>query len=289
MTTRQPRILVGCDGSHESEIALSWAAEHARATDGQLTILSAWEWPDFHGELLYGQEFDAERDCTTLLEKLRPMVDLPNERVTTRAEHGNAARLLAEGSEEADLLVVGSHGMTALSRLLLGSVSAYAVTHAVCPVAVIRDTGAVERHGVLVGVDDSESARRALRWAMDYADLVGEPLTVLHVSEPPPPPVTHGGYAIGYTPPREVTQALRRWLRDLVAKEIANRGADVEKGIDVHIVRGHVGRVLVERSATVRLTVAGRRGAGGFRRLLLGSTAAALAHHVESPLVVTPT
>jgi nucleotide-binding universal stress UspA family protein len=45
------------------------------------------------------------------------------------------------GKVKADLLVVGSHGYSALATLLLGSVAAHAVRHAPCPVLVVRPCG----------------------------------------------------------------------------------------------------------------------------------------------------
>jgi nucleotide-binding universal stress UspA family protein len=51
---------------------------------------------------------------------------------------GGAAMTLIEVAETADLLVVGSHGRTGLSRLVLGSVAMACVQHAPCPVVVVR-------------------------------------------------------------------------------------------------------------------------------------------------------
>ena len=52
---------------------------------------------------------------------------------------GAAATTLVELSEDADLLVVGSHGRTGLSRLMhVGSVAMACVNHAACPVVVVR-------------------------------------------------------------------------------------------------------------------------------------------------------
>jgi nucleotide-binding universal stress UspA family protein len=51
---------------------------------------------------------------------------------------GQAADVLMEASEGADLLVVDSRGHNALTEALLGSVSRYCVHHAQCPVVVMR-------------------------------------------------------------------------------------------------------------------------------------------------------
>ena len=55
-----------------------------------------------------------------------------------RVVEGNAAQVLVEASEGAELLVVGSRGYGAFTDALLGSVSTYCVHHAYGPVTVIR-------------------------------------------------------------------------------------------------------------------------------------------------------
>jgi nucleotide-binding universal stress UspA family protein len=58
--------------------------------------------------------------------------------VTVRAVSGQAARSLIEASHDADLVVVGSRGAGGFASLLTGSVSSQVVSHAACPVVVVR-------------------------------------------------------------------------------------------------------------------------------------------------------
>jgi nucleotide-binding universal stress UspA family protein len=51
---------------------------------------------------------------------------------------GGPAATLVDVSEGADMLVVGSHGRSGLSRLVLGSVAMACVNHATCPIVIIR-------------------------------------------------------------------------------------------------------------------------------------------------------
>jgi len=54
---------------------------------------------------------------------------------------GHAAPVLLEAARGASLLVVGSRGHGEFTGMLLGSVSEHCVTHARCPVVVVRDVG----------------------------------------------------------------------------------------------------------------------------------------------------
>jgi nucleotide-binding universal stress UspA family protein len=58
---------------------------------------------------------------------------------------GNAASVLLDESDGADLLVVGSRGHGGFVGALLGSTGQHCVHHATCPVVVIRDSGTGER------------------------------------------------------------------------------------------------------------------------------------------------
>jgi nucleotide-binding universal stress UspA family protein len=100
---------------------------------------------------------------------------------------GSPAGQLVDASRDADLIVLGSRGRGRLRAGLLGSTS-YAVTaHARCPVVIVR-AGAEQQeqqeetagdlhvarpgpeHPVVVGVDDSEAAQRALDAAAAWAE-----------------------------------------------------------------------------------------------------------------------
>jgi nucleotide-binding universal stress UspA family protein len=64
--------------------------------------------------------------------------EFPTVEISNVAREEWAGRALLAVAENADLLVVGSRGHGAVVGLLLGSVSEYCVTHARCPVVVIR-------------------------------------------------------------------------------------------------------------------------------------------------------
>jgi nucleotide-binding universal stress UspA family protein len=131
-------IIVGMDGSPHAMKALSWAATQTRLTGWHLQLVAAWEEPAPYGMPLALAGVDLEANARELIDKAVADIDLPEDRLHTRVVYGPPARMLVDMSEDADLLVVGSRGHGALAGVLLGSVSAYCVRHAKCPVVVVR-------------------------------------------------------------------------------------------------------------------------------------------------------
>ena len=139
------RIVAGVDGSPSSKIALRWAIGQAELTGGTVDAVLAWHYPVPTGG--YGwaptgmaTSFDFKANAEQVLaEAITPACGLgSNVPVRARVVEGNAARVLLDASDGADLLVVGSRGHGGFTEALLGSVSQHCVHHAHCPVVVIR-------------------------------------------------------------------------------------------------------------------------------------------------------
>jgi nucleotide-binding universal stress UspA family protein len=137
-TPRTTRVVVGVDGSDESAAALRWAARQA-----DLTAVISWQIP----ALAYGsfvsvapEQFsftDAAKDVVA--KAVAPVAaEHPGLDVITRVVQGPPALVLLRASEDAALLVVGSRGHGAFAGMMLGSVSEHCVSHASCPVVVVR-------------------------------------------------------------------------------------------------------------------------------------------------------
>jgi nucleotide-binding universal stress UspA family protein len=74
-----------------------------------------------------------------LMETIRDVLgEDPPVLVHSQAKEGNAAKLLIDLSEDADVLIVGSRGHGRFAGLLLGSVSQHVADHAKCTVVVVR-------------------------------------------------------------------------------------------------------------------------------------------------------
>jgi nucleotide-binding universal stress UspA family protein len=80
-------------------------------------------------------------------ELARTAASLHDTRIDKRVEIGDAATTICAVAEElgVDVIVVGSHGRTGLSRLFLGSTSEHVIRHAPCPVLVVRLEAAKDR------------------------------------------------------------------------------------------------------------------------------------------------
>lgn len=142
MTTQSGRIVVGVDGSPASLDALRWAAHQAELTGACLEAVTSWSYPTTYGFPVIAN-VDWEQGARTVLDQavVEALGDA-GESVVRRVAEGHPARLLADVSEGADLLVVGSRGHGGFAGLLLGSVSEYVVAHAPCPVVVVRHPAA---------------------------------------------------------------------------------------------------------------------------------------------------
>lgn len=140
-----PGIVVGVDGSPNSERALGWAMKEAAAAHAPLTVLAVHE---VMRSFWTGNPDPLGRDSAAL-EKTRGAAEEMTQRaagrlgdarpasVNVHAVHGFAAQELIEASQDADLIVVGSRGGGGFARLTMGSVSSQVVHHAGCPVVVI--------------------------------------------------------------------------------------------------------------------------------------------------------
>lgn len=136
-------IVVGVDGSEGARHALEFAVEEAAVRDSDLRIVCAWHIPTqfFVGGLITAPlDVDAFESSTRAAAE-QMIAGVVGSREGLRHElvtrEGNAAVVLVEESERAELLVVGSRGHGGFSSLMLGSVSQQCAAHALCPVAIV--------------------------------------------------------------------------------------------------------------------------------------------------------
>ena len=150
MASGQELVVVGVDGSAESVAALAWATRYASASGARVRALLAWHYPNVAGAPPVERAPESVRGGTehqmqaTLDEAVAKACAGQTPEVETTVGYGHPAQVLIDASNDADLLVVGSHGRGAWSGMLVGSVSIHCVTGAHCPVVVVR--GGASQH-----------------------------------------------------------------------------------------------------------------------------------------------
>ena len=140
----QHRIVVGVDGSPGSDKAIDFAIEIAARKEVPLVAVHGWRdrsgattgtgspaWSKTIERIQTGERLLG--DALAGWAAKYPQVEIVREAIPV-----HPARLLADASEHAALVVVGSRGRGGFVGLLLGSVSQSVLHHAHCPVAVVR-------------------------------------------------------------------------------------------------------------------------------------------------------
>ena len=142
------KILFPTDFSAASQEALRWATALARDSGATITIMHVEEPPMAYGggEMYVGvEESDREELRRTLVEVVPTDPQIPFEHKLLVGDPATAIVDTAD-EENADFIVMGTHGRTGLTRLLMGSVAESVIRRAKCPVLTIKQPAHVEAH-----------------------------------------------------------------------------------------------------------------------------------------------
>ena len=177
-----------------------------------------------------------------------------------------------------------------VGALLLGSTSYRTAGRSPCPVAVVRGDldqaapAAVER--IVVGVDGSRAASRALRWALEEAELREVPVTVVHGYAERAFHV-HAGLQsdAGLEHARKVT---REHAAEVIDDALQAYEGDTRVPVDRVTSTDSPAGLLLEQAGPDALLVVGARGHGAVTQMLLGSVTHQCLHHATGPVVVVP-
>jgi nucleotide-binding universal stress UspA family protein len=293
--TGNRRIIVGVDGSPQSRTALEWAAREGQRTgapvDAVLVYGSGLAWIDVGSDaqpLIVTHSAEQAKD---VLHEAIAEADLPPEdevRVTPLVVLGDPSWALADLGRSASLLVVGTRGRGGFRGLLLGSVSQRCAERCPCPVVVVPSDHVAPTNGtggrrIVVGVDGSAQARRALEWAIAEADPADEIDVVLAYER---------DLMWAVTAPDLVAQietSTAAAAGETLHNTLGSIPSSTEETRFAHVVAGEPWRVLVDRAEAADLLVVGSRGRGGFAGLLLGSVSHRCAERSPCPVVIVPT
>ena len=134
---------------------------------------------------------------------------------------------------------------------------------------------------IVVGIDGSEHAQRALRWAVEEARLRRVTLMVIHVT---PLPFDLAAPILTRQPTEDELRSLGLEVIDETLHDLDVADLDVER---VPLI-GHAASQLCEAARGADLLVIGSRGFGGFRGLLVGSVTHQVVAHAPCPILVVP-
>jgi len=186
-------------------------------------------------------------------------------------------------SYDCDLIIMGTHGRRAVSRLLMGSVAERIARRSAVPVFTTRDgvAGPLPPKKMLVGYDSSEDSMDALRFAGAWARSPDAKLIVLHVVEPLVYPRFYA-----YPPTqREYDERIMEKGRQALQQVATEFLPEVE--YETAVVQGPAASSIVEYAGKhdCDLVVLATHGLSGFEHALLGSVAERVVRTADVPVL----
>lgn len=286
-------VVVAVDGSEASKQAVRWAANTANKRGIPLRLASSYTMPQFlYAEgMVPPQELfdDLQAEALEKIDEARAIAHevAPDIKIGHTIAEGSPIDMLLEMSKSVTMIVMGSRGLGGLSGMVMGSVSGAVVSHAHCPVVVVREDSSVNednKYGpVVVGVDGSEVSQRATEMAFAEAHARGAELIAVHTWMDMQVQASLAGLAAAQQQWDEVEREQTELLIERI-QPLADQYPDVP--VKKVITRDRPVRALAETSEGAQLLVVGSHGRGGFKGMLLGSTSRALLQSAPCPMMV---
>ena len=298
------KILIGYDGSSTAEAALDdlkLAGMPSKAEAIVMSVAEFWlppetieeggvdvkpdpyleQFVDAHRQKARKAVSEAELLARKAGERLRKM--FPNWKVESEATYGSPAwEIIAKANEiKADLIVVGSHGRTAVGRLFLGSISQKVLTEADCSVRVARGRIEIDPapSRIVIGFDSSPGAQVAVETVASRNWGEGSEVCLVAVTDPVMPSPM-GFLALPIENRVAEANQGEHELLEKIAAEALQKLRDAGLSANLHFESGNPKQVLVEEamrwhanSIFVGANLYGSR----LERFLLGSVSAAVA------------
>ncbi|GAA5028623.1 universal stress protein [Streptomyces siamensis] len=295
-------VTVGLDGSPESRAAAEWAAREAQLLGLPLKLVQVWDpvpspmaqspllGPEAHQHRTEG----IPREAAQGIRLRHPGLDVSTEQLT-----GRPVDVLASPAQEAELLVLGSRGLSGVGGFMVGSVGLSVLARTERPVVLVRageqaaDEHEMDQAGipsaatafrpVVLGLDVVSPDDALIAFAFAAAARRGTSLRVVHGWNPPP------YYAYGLPTDLELHGALER-QEDTDLAEVLGPWRDKHPDVEVtaESLYGTPGSHLVDASRAASLVVVGRRIRRGPLGAHIGSVTHAVLHHSPAPVAVVP-
>ncbi|MFD1671403.1 universal stress protein [Agrilactobacillus yilanensis] len=142
-------ILVPVDGSKEAELALKKAVHVAKMNHAHVDILNVLDTKQFiggyggmlSGDAIYQISEDAQDYLENLANEIRHKNDMAEEDISIHVRFGNPKTVISRDfpkDHKNDLIMIGATGLSAMARVLVGSVTEYVNQNALCDVLIVK-------------------------------------------------------------------------------------------------------------------------------------------------------
>ena len=283
-------VLVAIDGSKYGRWELNWVAKLPLVEPPRVTVLHVLDsatlrapflaQPVMAGNERYIQEEIQRMEARSgkTLKEAKQQLVLLKLKGTARKEQGAVAPVILRRAPKRDgLLVVGSQGLDALDRFMLGSVSTNLIHHATCPVLVVKDEAAPLRR-ITLATDGSDASAKALAFVLTKFQPDGSSGTggrvPIHVS------VIHVMPFIKYPGLKEAGHKLIEWS----VRKLIKAGFTAEPVCQLGRPAEEIMKVASKHHAD--LIVMGAKGLGAIARFLLGSVSTRVVQHTSCAVLV---
>jgi|SoiMethySBSTD1v2_1073268.scaffolds.fasta_scaffold115722_3 nucleotide-binding universal stress UspA family protein len=285
------KVLIGVDGSDQSEDAVAFGRALALAADAPVILATAHQreprQPRLDGHLAYG---GLREEAEAMLARFALMLlDVEDVERRLLVDHSPARALKAAAEQtDAGIIVVGSSHVGRLGRVLPGSTAERLLHGAPCPVAVVPvgfGAHGLPEHPVIgCGYKVTEDGAAALGAAEELALALGGSLQVTHVVEPPSYLYDSGEMPLNMPELDARTRAdAERVLTERVSR-LSARLHNAEGTVEV----GRPADRLIGLTEGVDVMVVGSRGYGPLKAVLLGGVSGQLIRSAACPVIVVP-
>ena len=283
------KILVPLDGSPLSQRALEPALVMGKHTGAELLLVRTPVVETLGFAVSEHKHAEARNDALVYLETIRKSNEQPELNIQTQIIEGDVAGAIVDTAiaEQADLIVMSTHGYSGLTRWVLGSVTEKVLRSAACPVLAVR--AARHPQKVLITLDGSPLSDRAIEPGIAVAQGLGAAVTLLRVVP---------SVSIDWKLDEHENGLSRRLQEDLIgeAKDYLRARSEAAARSDLSIkceVRiGSPAEIILEHVETygTDLIVMATHGRTGLKRWVYGSVTAKVLRSVNcSMLVIRPT
>ena len=289
------QILVPTDFSENAQHAVSYAIELATLCSAKLHLLHTPVIPTY---LLMDLSYSPGPEAVTrILNDSQEAIDEQAKGIAasgveyfTAMREGTVHEVIRDYAKEhdVDLVVVGTHGRTGVSKLMYGSVTERVLKTVHTPIIVVPPEGGTAPSSIVIAYDFSAPAKRAANVARAIHGLCHGPLHLVHSYLDVWGEYTDRGAVVGESAEKR-RKALRLGLEEMLqtdAKELFSIDA---QNIQTHLVTGDTAESILRVAEDVGATLicAGTTGKSGIERLLIGSVARRLLHDSKIPLLLT--